>query len=1677
MPEISRRSFMELATGLLTSLPVLAGGLVLAPRQAHAEDDYTLQDQLAGKKSEYVIIDVVAPWEVGVMAVDITKGEERDGGLMYYPPVAGAHVTVASRFNGKTAEGTTNENGVANIDVRELAVHEDGQDVNNLDDYYFNGSITVTRDGYREFRTALVVVQGGGGLQVPFHPLDADGPYPYQASFDDWDALYTKNEFPMTPKNVEKHTIGAQMYGLPEAGEVTFELWVKGEKAARKRMQTTAGEKVQVGTRAEKVYVRTEMRRQIVDYNFATGEPYYADIPYDVYEDRSTPVYGRPASANFEGLFLQEGHKDQVPEGAQLQLVVKQKGHDPWVVSLGATAEKCVGDEPAEDNSGKELSLINASNGSMGTNGLMSTGQKWPNIIPILGGGGLNFWSPTLPVNVSATPTGFVQITADIPIWGYRNDKGNDEPHGWGHYSRQSVQKQFDKKYDTMTKMAKKAQSLAGSPGKIKQLDLFKSVSFDINFQLIALGKWNKKKGLFQGEAAAQLVAGLDFTLTENFMAGPVPVLITFALDATLTFALQAATYVNMEKNELPIKAATDFSRWHFDFENTGFTMTFNITPTLSVGVGVRGVASVSIKGSITLTLFFCVPMGTQPKGLPSPHFAAGWSAQVSLVIELFLFTFNFTLFEQPFNNFYDNWNGKNVVTQAESVPLRTLADKSLSELLNTLMPITDDMLKKTMEATVSSSLSTQASEEGEAWPISYAFENATVAEVTDEHTGNTHLVYAWATNKVAPVKRLTEADLAELEKAAAQEAPKADAPTAESLAATVLSQKETIDPTGAKATEGASASTDVVTGSQRDVATPDERGNADEPLAEPAPAPEGSLQTQAEELPAENSPTATAPEASFLATMADVDTTALGVASLGVAGGVRPSQDTRLFGTDDKHVFGATRAKVISFGVNKKTNENGGVWLFRLASVEVAGAMRTRIIGNCIDGPRKGTSRLVEFDTSAAGVSHDELYDYDFDVVGGYECLESANNWGSTRSCFYLQFAVVSGRRQNPTSPTLAASATDLVFSNVLFLDALSITYNSNQPSYLQEPFQEFKKVADAALAYYSGHGFFDASQMPLTVSGMGNNVVGKDVGKSHSIASVQLERCIADGSWCLDPYAFVVTFLDRCSDTEEGTLGDSADVRLGTILFNWVLNGTPGPSMKTLSVDGVGDGTAYEQTLSLYHHDTHTIPLGGNSFGTDEVFYFIVMVRGANKAHYRSMFVVQSTYSGDHSHTAGAGDYDPSIRLVPCRAQGYYLASYPTDKAQLDLPADQRDYSSWTLHKVTVSNTSYDDPWNYSASLEFTPIGPSGFNVMSFAVNPAGTFLFWPHSRDVDEDRVWDTSGKEDVQKRPAVYQIMACRLRGDRFGDPFVLADLPNDTDALVVAGTNSQAVAEMLRTVYEDTGEKTSTGKPLYHAADIYYTALPAVRCVTATACEAPRPFVSPGGKINFQVAVRNDGNTYLSGCKLQLCVHNKDKDTYEALAGASATITFGKDTIVESVYNQDDGKGGLTGLEDDYALAPGKTSVYTVTVTVPADLPTGDKKVLFVASDGVLVKGLYTQDEGDDPEANAVEFHVEPGDYNVVQVRTHADQPAFQRHMDFIGVSQAQAGGKYYQATLTGGGEGDYPSGSPSGSSRATLPETGDEGAGPNLGLAGAGLAALSAAVATYEHRRAENEQL
>lgn len=1588
MPDISRRSFVGLA-GMLASLPVLTGGLILAPRPARAEDDATVPSQLAGRESEYVIIDVVQPWEVGFMVVDITKGVERDGGLVYYPPVTGAHVKVTSRFNGKTVEGTTNDGGVANLDIRELAVHEAGEDVSKLDSYFFNGTVVVECDGYRKFQTALMVVEGGGGLQVPAHPLNEDKPYPHKVAFDDWDALYRVNEFSVTPANADEHTVTVDVFGLPDTSAATIELWVDGESAPRASAEATPGESAEIGVRT------------LVD---ATGKT------------ERVPVHGRPVSATFKALFLKKGDAACLPIGAKLSLVVNQ-GSTTWKWPLAATTSEGVVDEPA-GKEGQQLCPINTQKG-----GVTALDATWPSGVPIVGGGELKFWSPQLPVNVFVNPFGLVQLTLSIPLWGYRNDQGDESPHGWGRYPRPTVEQQWEKKVKTMKQMADKTNSLVSKPGAIQQIDLFKSFSIDMNLQLLALAQWKSDKGLFQGEVAGQFLAAMNFTITENFFAGPIPVLITFSLDTSFIIALAAAAYAEKKnKNEKMVDAVCDFSRWSFDYTNTGFTMTFNITPSLSVGVGIRGVASISVKGAITLTLFLGVPMGTAPAGLPNPHFAAGWSARISLVLELFLFTKSFTLYDRAFKNFYDNWGDKALTGQAESEGLRALAEKSFDQLLRDLVPITDEMLSKTVEASIpvqavnaqavtAQVLSAQAEGEASSSYVDWRAlvetgvtqtlaDGSTVSyrqEVVEGKDGSSLTLDVFELSGPAPMGGEGERASKDVDATAPVTTAVPMTSDAEELALTAEDDPE------AMAVEAPANAADVPLGPQAETGGP-------APQAEPG----GDvtwLQAQAtDELPG------------------------LGVASLGAQGGIRPSADRLLFGSEEQHVLSAGHAQVFDIGAPVGKTHEYGIWSFRIAAVEVGGNPRTRVVANCVDGAPIGTSRVIELDTRLEGMPHDDLYDYDFDVMVRQEDMNG-------RSMCVVCIVILSGRRADGGKTTFVSAATDLVVSHTRISSA------------------DFVGKADVLRGNDAGCFSMRAS-----------DIANREPTKPHCISSLKITNCPKPNS---GEDLSAILFLDRYADSVEGLLGDGATVCVGALQMRRMddLGDKYTFTVQRYGADwwqeklGEIDSTVYEADFTPTSHVYD--PLYG-------VPYYLMLL-GAEKVHYFRTVLSNYNPTGTWRFMppVSCGDLDPSIRLVWCPAVEGFLSSYPNDPAQLDLPDDARDYSQWSLHKFTWTN-------DRNPRMQVAPIGPTGFNVLNFVCR--GNFLFWPQTRDADEDRIWTNEHIEDVQAAAAIYQIMACRIRSGHFSDPFVIADLPTDTDMLAVCSVNTVAVMEALRTEYVDTGVRDSEGKVLYHAGNIWYTAVPAVRCVTATACEAPNPFVSPGGKIDFHVAVRNDGNTFLSGCLFELCSLNKDTGEFERVPGASARVTFSQDTTLESTYNRMGPDGKLTRLEPDYALAPGKTSVYAVTVTVPKDWPSGDKKVLFVTSDGTVVQdyAVSAQAEGDS-DVEAVEFHVEPGDVAVIQQRTQPDQDVDQRHMETLVVEADVAGGMAFRGapvtTVDAKSAGaDSGSGSNATSTRRnTLPDTGDDTTGGRVGALGAGLAAVGAAIHAYERRRAQNE--
>ncbi|MBR3312913.1 MAG: hypothetical protein IKG18_02105 [Atopobiaceae bacterium] len=111
---------------------------------------------------------------------------------------------------------------------------------------------------------------------------------------------------------------------------------------------------------------------------------------------------------------------------------------------------------------------------------------------------------------------------------------------------------------------------------------------------------------------------------------------------------------------------------------------------------------------------------------------------------------------------------------------------------------------------------------------------------------------------------------------------------------------------------------------------------------------------------------------------------------------------------------------------------------------------------------------------------------------------------------------------------------------------------------------------------------------------------------------------------------------------------------------------------------------------------------------------------------------------------------------------------------------------------------------------------------------------------------------------------------------------------------------------------------------------WYTAVPWVRCANLLEAQPFDTIVAKGDKLPFYVALRNDGNCYLSGVELTVAEVGGEK------IGA-IRLNFGEDNMVASEWNPPNEDGTLQNVEDDWSLAPGTTSRYFAAhVTIPEE---------------------------------------------------------------------------------------------------------------------------------------------
>ena len=1564
---VSRRGFVKLVTDALWSLPVVTGGvLATAPKEA-------LADEVPQSETPAGSIDSGAP---GATIIVLQPSEVGfyvvDMGSNKKTPIAGAHVRVTSRYNGEVAEGDTDDLGMLALDISALAENPNGDVVPK--EYACNASLEITREGYRNFKTGILRLHGAKGHYIPTRKLEPRIPYPELVTFDEWDALYTQNVFNIGLLNTMTHALHIRILNIGEDDDTRLMLYDKTSRRILHEVEDFSDDGVIEGSFTYKFL--------LMDGPDAFNKDMELAVRFEV---RNT-LYEFPLAIKFEDAIFDE-----------------------------PTEVKDIVAKPIDTYFTEGVDV------------------PMPGDFP-LGGGLFQMWLPEFPVSIFCDPSGYVQLTMKTPSFGYQTDFGGSAENGWQFFPRQSVAEQCSEMKAGWDKaLSSAAAGSAKSSGVLTHAKFSPKLTATVNVQFIAIANWVMDKKYFQGDAVMQFLLSMVISLTEQFFAGPVPMFINF------TFIGQAMANYGVgftvplpegDKHPNLVHVISAIDKYQWDYTNTGLSFQFLIKPNLSVGVGVKGVVSVCLRGQVTLTYFIGVTYrgDLDKKTHPLPHQIATYAFKAEVIIEFFLFTRRWTLWKKSNPNWYDNWKGGVSAEGVDATVAESIAAESVASFLAGMTPVTDDMLRASKEFKLDDNVDLPAqegnavkaeSDDGEAAPNGPVYDSEPMV-VTSEYsedgfTGPDGSIIPCVVYTVGPASAMaakteqTDGGTQSAAAAAGEATGSDDAQTGEATQNSESIAGEESAASGENASQ-AEAATVVAAESDQVDTKPEESAiqSEDEPEIVSAEAAETATTTDDAAPIAYAIPSYTPlwdhDDSAIRAEAADDSSGSIGddpdVAGIGDRGGIRPSIDVRMF---DEPIYGNPRIKIIEI--------QGEVIALRIGSALVDGEPRTRLIATVVESKRRptGRSQVLDFPLTQnmldEGYNRKDLYDYEFSATPS--ALEKWDgNAGVLRYRHCLQVVVVSGLRN---TSTITHAATDLVFSYIQF------QHNGQEGG---DPFSSIYSYVSwpGSKLYHYNDGF-----------------------EFHCISNVHIEHT-SDPNHNNTEYVF---YLDRAGNTEEEALGEEASVRLGIMLVRHQTDDltfkcayySPSRILEMMGPENI-DPTAYELVF----------------WPTIEGFRYF-MLRGLNKAAYFTIYFIAEGLFDDGLFCFATTEGSEVYRFWKAEQSDLVLL-------KLDTPKFLVCKSDGQLGSVHVKNPYQSGQDN----LNYADIGPAEFGASSFGIY--GDFVYWPTARVVDEDTENEVSDDEVVDV-PASneYRIMASRLWNNKFSDPFILAEINHRIDNIVnVTGTGAALTVVSSEVVDADS----NTGA-------LWYTSVPFVRTATITAAECDMPFVVPGGIAEFFVTIRNDGNTYIKGCAVEM-YDEADKDLGDEWEPCGyAQVGFEADNLVASVYNPPDADGNPTDCEEDGALAPGKCGVYRTLMMVPMEWE-GSHRITFVAGRAWydMVEDFATEAEAeanedetgeDKPDSGirVVYYQVKPGEIpmDVLTVRASHTEKVVMNDAP-VSVITPETGG-------TPGGGSD----SKSGVSRTAIPNTGD--ASGSSALAG-GLAAAGAAALAYERRRAKNEQ-
>lgn len=1531
--DISRRAFIGVATGSIVVIPAAAGGFLISPKFgsiAYADET----DNTSGGETRLVIAKAN---QVGVTVFDMTQSVRK--------LISDAKVVITSHATKKSVTVTTDSKGVALVDITDLAEAEGKK--RQVPRYEFDGQIEITRQGYRVFRAGRIHFEGAKGLPVPTRSIESGVPYPARVAFDDWDILYTNNEFAVAKGNVVKHTI-----------DIEFE---------------------NAGSGSMNVSLMSADNKEIVK--------------------TSVQPSGGKAKVAFQKLFLRAEHSEALPIGKGFFLRYTQDGKTYQCPISLVTAKAVPGGDSAQAKTGLTLSPFGAE--AMGS----GISIKIPSGVAVIGGMTFKPYIPEFKnLEYSYDPFGYFRVAWKSGEYGnsWKNKDGKKTSDGWMYSPRKTFEENRRKVWDDRGDIFDKVWDKATKGDKFFQTaELARSVKMNVSGQVMLAGKWDDPSKLVRGIFRVSATLALKYSLSWQMMFGYVPVLLEFEIGGTFTLGAGAACAA-------PSPFA--FSKYIWDYTNTGLDFTMAIIPSVSVGVGIRGIASVGAKVSATFTIFVGIfsplklPEGAEKNGISYPHVIGGFSWSISIVIMLLGHTWvphkwDPHKWPEAYNNWKGGWqppfSGGTVTTQADEDTIDFMS------MLTEARMVTQDDLQATAEYSQSSQpISTQSS---------------------SDSAENSLTTQSESTKKSAP-RFETKEEVACINMA--------NGASVRYRALSVVEKKDEGDSnkrlvaSSPYAVSGDSEKTDDPKKANDSEKAGDPKKTDETPVAV---ASSGELTTQAVSANQSGWDSYGDHKHNFNMPNAKVKT-------LASEQGLIPDSDIML----SYNVIGDARAKVVTVC--------GLPLLFRIASCLVAPVYTTsRITPDhydprmrvCAESLSSNSNDFkswvligrdnyeIEEGPNASKRDPNDLYDYDFAVYAeNYKDEQIAMD--TVRKKTVVHLFVIAGFRQNGDSTTLQDAAADQVLL------------------YTQ---QEFYRIVDTRTQQSKECGSKPVLFRMVSSNYYSSQYYPQASYKHHNFSCPHI-FLVEDNVGNTTYRALYMSFLDRATanDNRQNLFSVSkgdVDICLGTMFYYINTNTLYIPYIGDIrnNMGPILDYSVFEMTC------TERMVNG----------WHILMLRGNTTSHYIAVQTSACYYdqSGSSLPAITAINYlEPRtdrLRLVKWKGHEGFLASVGGN-------VDEDNGSTMSgakLQHVTISG--YSGSGN-QLQLSFEDVGPDNFNVKSFDVDPTGQFIYYPATRRGTDGGPYTDEGAtkdEDVE----THLIMACKLRGGKFSEPFVFAEVVHPIDSLSVFSESSSAMAFVSTHL-----TKAAEGK-----ADLWLTSMPHVRSATVVQCSTVTPYAFPGEQAQFDVAVRNDGNVHLSGITANLCEKG-------AATSSKTTVTFNKDSLVESSWNPADENGVLQNVESDYSLAPGATSVYRISMTVP-DGWSGTKTVAITASDAIAASsgGLTTQAD-DDYDEWYIDYTTVLDTYPTDELLIPEGDEVDSDELDDAPVTVVEPpSGAPSSDTPSSGASGEKRSAATSARSAATAAaKTGDPLGG--FGLAAAAVAAASAAFAVYSNRRAALER-